>query len=1076
MGLFGSKKGKNKAPRTDTATANANGAEDGFAYGAVRGSSLFYGQRRGMAAEHQRAQASGAHPSRVPDIVPTEEVSTEDNMVLGAARSDAKGASTAAAALGPATTVDQVATAVVDCFENAVPYFRIYTSVLVACHSEPAMSSSLFSEEASIVYSDACYHDLDLSARDSLEPHVYELVADAYAHLRRLRQDQLIVLSGVSGSGKSETAKLITDQICVLASNSGRHSTRAQYQMAYMGAVVEAFSSAQTLESQGATRAGVWQEVQFNERGHISGAKVVPFGLDRWRVTSRIPGERNFNIFYYLLHGSTSAERQEWQFRHGGDESWFEYLAVEKPPSKKAVPAYLHKLPAPSAAHYGYMMDQLRTALKVCGIGQRQQHALFQVVAAIMHLGNVVFADAPDKTEETAVPKNPEEIELAAEYLGISETGLTAALLYKTAMVGGDLCTVFLNSHGASAQRDLLARTLYHLLYYWLIEQLNENVNDPEATNHIAVLQMYGFSQLPVSTVSGDIVSIASFEQLAVNMANERLNGYVLREVLGDETGIARQMHDDAALGLTHVAWTDRLQTMHLISGDYAGRRGGLVGAIESHATGETASDDISLINSINRTFGQNPGFIPGPPPNKRDRQVPQFGIRHCFDAVMYSVDGFCQHNTDLEVGPDFYALFRDTSRSKMVRQMFSISQIALDYHPEEESTIVGTFLSTRPASRPTVRRPVSETAGREERGDEPIPRRARLPHAAQALEYPSELDALDSADPANTFIGEVSGALEDIFAAADYCKIWNVLHIRPDNPANLNSLVGVPDKRFIRQQVQAMGLVDMSQRRAPSEFTVGLTFDSFIERFAPVVSLNSEGANGEQHASTAAALVERVADGQGWIRGQHYTTGHHMVFMTERVWRSIEVQLRIYEKQRRQGRGRAANGAAGHIGAAGSSSILGALASVDNNGELENPPMRFGFDNSDDAASTVFGSEVGSNDGFDPEEDGLFSGDAASDYDDYDPRSGHGRARSGDSYEEDDEGDYEKAGGWSEINPEHGNFDGDYGAVARSRMMASGREGLVEEVETTPARRCWSRTTNCFTWIIPDWLMNCCG
>ncbi|KAI7823076.1 hypothetical protein BX661DRAFT_186760 [Kickxella alabastrina] len=100
------------------------------------------------------------------------------------------------------TTVDQVCQAATDAFMRGVPYLRINTSILVACHSEAAMSSNLFSEEASVVYSDACYHDVeDPTARDSLDPHVFELVADAYAHMRRLRQDQVVVLSGVSGSG-----------------------------------------------------------------------------------------------------------------------------------------------------------------------------------------------------------------------------------------------------------------------------------------------------------------------------------------------------------------------------------------------------------------------------------------------------------------------------------------------------------------------------------------------------------------------------------------------------------------------------------------------------------------------------------------------------------------------------------------------------------------------------------------------------------------------------------------------------------------------------------------------------------
>ncbi|KAJ1642602.1 hypothetical protein LPJ64_005567 [Coemansia asiatica] len=896
------------------------------------------------------------------------------------------------------TTVDQVSQSVIDGFTYGMPYLRLNTSILVACHSEAAMSSNLFSEEASVVYSDLCYHDLqDPAARDRLDPHVFELVADAYAHVRRLRQDQAIVLSGLSGSGKSETAKLISDQLCVLASNGGRHSTRAQHQMAFVGAVVEAFACAQTRESLGATRVGLWQECQFGERGRVSGTKLVAFGLDRWRVCERPVGESTFNVFFYLLHGSTAAERQELQLRHG-DAAAFAYLMMS---GKKRVEM--------APAHCAQMMDQLRTALRVCGVKPRQQHHMLRVLAAILHLGNVQFADAPPGSEDAAAVRNPDEVGVCAQLLGVSESALVAALTYKTALVGGDLCTVFLNGHGALAQRDALARALYHVLFYWLVDQLNRNLCDPEAANHIAVLQMYGFS-LPEGP--------GSFEQFAVNVANERLAGFVLGEVLGETTGVARMMHDDA-VGLPHVpGWSSRLEPMHLLVGDYAGRRGGLVGALEKHAASgdpTRALDDVALINHVNRAVGQNPCFVPGPPSSSGG--MPQFGIRHWLaeSPVQYSVEGFCRRSMDLEVSPDFYALLHGASHSRFVRDLFSIDQIALDFHPSDESTIVGTFLSTRPSLRPTVR---SESEA-------------------------SELRALDESDPANTFVGELSSALDDVFAAASHCKIWHILHVRADRPATPGGL----DRVFVQQQAHALGLADMALRRTPTEFTVAMTFDAFASRYAPVIDVSGDLAG--------SALVDRVAQGQGWVRGQHFATGHRHVFMSERAWRSIDVPLRLLEKQRALARRRGNNGAG----------MLDALAQVDDNGELAHPQALFNFDN--DAASTAYGSDAESNSGFDADEiwgqndRDSFGEDEDEDCDRESDRLPNNNNTSSFSFE--------KRSNW-----QHGNFDGDYGA--QQQAAAAAREGLVEELEITPARRCWSRTTNVLTWLIPDWLIRCCG
>ncbi|KAJ1718310.1 hypothetical protein LPJ53_006580, partial [Coemansia erecta] len=228
---------------------------------------------------------------------------------------------------------------------------------------------------------------------------------------------------------------------------------------------------------------------------------------------------------------------------------------------------------------------------------------VLQVLAAILHLGNVKFGDAPDRSEDAAVVRSPEEIDVCAQLLDVTSAALTAALLYKSALVGGNLCMVFPNAHGAHAQRDVLACALYHVLFYWLVDQIIRNIMDG---------------------------SPASFEQFAINLANERLNGFVLHEVLGADTGVARVMHDNT-VGLPHVpAWSARLKPMHLLAGDYVRRtRGGLIGIVEMHAASEQASDDIALINRINRQHGQHPSFVPGPPPSAAQRQPPQFGIRH---------------------------------------------------------------------------------------------------------------------------------------------------------------------------------------------------------------------------------------------------------------------------------------------------------------------------------------------------------------------------------------------------------------------------------------------------------------
>ncbi|KAJ2368053.1 hypothetical protein IW150_005509 [Coemansia sp. RSA 2607] len=583
-------------------------------------------------------------------------------------------------------------------------------------------------------------------------------------------------------------------------------------------------------------------------------------------------------------------------------------------------------------------------------------------------------------------------------------------------------------------------------MFNWLVDQINHNISDAEATNHIAVLQMYGFSLTSANR------SLVTFEQFVINLANEQLNGFMLHEVLGSDTGVACVMHDDA-IGLPHVpAWSDQLQPMCRLPGDYVGRmHGWLVNVVEMHAASEQVSDDIALINCINRDHGQHPSFLPVLPPSAAHCQLPQFGIHHWMSAapIQYSIKEFCRCNMDLEASPDLYALLSGTSCSHFVRHLFGIDQIVLDYHPEKESMIVSCFLSTCPVLHPTICHPVTELNTNSNNTDksDPVSCGALLPLAIEPLQLPAELASVDAADPVNMFIGEISGALDNVFAAADRCKVWHVLHVRA-LPAHAGQQSFVIYSVFVQQQVHVLGLSNMVLRCTPTDFTVSMPLDSFVHHYAPVVDVS-----GDQLVSV---IVDHATHADGWAMGQHYMLGTNNMFMMKCVWCSIETPLHVYEKQR----------ALAHHHGHGDTGMLDALAQGDDNDELVPPQNMFNFLDNTDAASTAYGSEAESAGDFDPEADDFFAhDDADGDSDDDHKDDGH-------HDHSDDDSDSMSAVACNEkdtYNWAHGNFDGDYGC--RQQAVAAEREGLVEEIDITPACHCWSHTTNTLTWLI-----RCCG
>lgn len=67
---------------------------------------------------------------------------------------------------------------------------------------------------------------------------------------------------------------------------------------------------------------------------------------------------------------------------------------------------------------------ELLDDMKSIGIGKRQQHEIFKVLAAILHLGNIEFEDEKDLANDPATIVHYEELEIVAQLLGVESTNL----------------------------------------------------------------------------------------------------------------------------------------------------------------------------------------------------------------------------------------------------------------------------------------------------------------------------------------------------------------------------------------------------------------------------------------------------------------------------------------------------------------------------------------------------------------------------------------------------------------------------------------------------------------------------
>ena len=129
------------------------------------------------------------------------------------------------------------------------------------------------------------------------EPHVYALAEEAYRSFVRTKGSQSLVVSGESGSGKTETNKHLMAYLAWRSKSESVGGDLAE-RILMANPLLEAFGNAKTSRNNNSSRFGKFVKVGLSERGSVLGATTKQYLLEKSRVPYQAPGERNYHIFY----------------------------------------------------------------------------------------------------------------------------------------------------------------------------------------------------------------------------------------------------------------------------------------------------------------------------------------------------------------------------------------------------------------------------------------------------------------------------------------------------------------------------------------------------------------------------------------------------------------------------------------------------------------------------------------------------------------------------------------------------------------------------------------------------------
>jgi len=353
-----------------------------------------------------------------------------------------------------------------------------------------------------------------------LPPHIYSLADVTLRTMKYESQDQCIIISGESGSGKTEASKLIMEYIATIAGKNSRQITveHVKDQLLNSNPVLEAFGNAKTVRNDNSSRFGKYMDLQFDSNGNPSGGKINTYLLEKSRVVTQQQNERNFHIFYQLLNGAEPELREHLQLKESA--KYYKYLNET---ADDVDDANINK----------DSLNNIINTMNSIGISEKDQLSLLEGIAAILHLGNINFelVESGTTTPGSKIT-NMEEVEMAAELLGIDSNALATALISRSindyAGRSKKAIIVPLDVEKAEFSRDALAKALYSYLFDFLIQKVNDQINSESDDNQkcvIGVLDIYGF----------EIFEKNSFEQLIINTCNEKLHQHFINYTLISE-------------------------------------------------------------------------------------------------------------------------------------------------------------------------------------------------------------------------------------------------------------------------------------------------------------------------------------------------------------------------------------------------------------------------------------------------------------------------------------------------------------------------------------------------------------